>query len=801
MVRHNRLIHLSGQQAPMTDDGCDQLPPSPSLAATSNATSQSQPLEGTWRAFDAGPGIEPESPIGPPVQLSNRPQESHAAVQPWDGLCVESSTADFDEDGMLQFALSEPLQDPMQDFNLFLGSIGLSPSWEPELISPVQPTHLTTDVSTAPESDLRQGSRHAEPCASPPLHADDVPYSTFGSRLPSLQPEARDSDGRNDRQANEPSLLSASSISNVRTPEYRAFIKRLEGLRDELPPDFILPSRWALARSLDGFIDGLNEHHPFIHAPTTSIERCSPALTLALAACGSQYRFEEARGFDFFYAARAILIYDLNGRKRFPFSLSAAHNLSERLKDHEAQDQDPRRLSIERQREREELAEHIQTFLLLTIFATWGKNQDILQALLSLQGVLASMIRDHGLSEDDQTSFTMTTDSDEVNWHRWVRQERDRRTKLAAFTMFNLHSIMYNQAPLIVSADLRLNLPCPSALWKAASAEEWRLAYEWCSRSATATGTPFQTSFALLFTRPPSLPTNFFASTPMGNHVLLHGIFQHIYFARQLCISPPPRQRPRQNQSQNQNPNSGLRSEDLAMLEDVLHAWKLRWEQTPESSTNPRNPAGPIAFTSAALLGQAYVHLYLDLGPCRALMSQDPVQIAQSLASAPPVERFPGLVMALLHAAHALSVPVRLGIDFVARSHSFHWSVQHSLVSLEYAFLLSRWLLALPGPGGGGSPKMSEREQLLFLWVKRMVDETQVARCAVARSGGLSLVGTVQGGCATTGESGEHAARMKQLGSSIVRIWVRTFKGNAGWGIVDLVGQSLEAYAELLEQS
>ena len=473
-----------------------------------------------------------------------------------------------------------------------------------------------------------------------------------------------------------------------------------------------------------------------------------------------------------------MLIHDLNRQGRLPLSISAAKDPSERLKDSE----DPQHIRIER--EQEELAEHIQTFLLLTIFATWGKNQDILREILSFQGVLASMIRDHGLSEDHQTIFNMTAETDEINWHRWVRQERDRRTKLVAFTFFSLHSIMYNGAPLMLNADLKLNLPCPSPLWKASSADEWRLAYEVCSKSASVSGMPFQTSFALLFNRPPSLPNNLSLSTPLGNHVLLHAIFQHIYFARQLCIYPPPRKR--QSQS--------LRSEDLAILEDVLRAWKLLWKRTPESSTNPRNPAGPIAFTSAALLGQAYIRLNLDLGPFRALSSQNPGLIAQSLASAPPVERTPRLVMALLHAAHALSIPVRLGVDFVARSHSFYWSVHHSLVSLEYAFLLSRWLLAIPGTGGPAG--MSEHEQLLFLWLKRMIDETDVVKSSPSQG---DRPGHVEGGRWATLELVNDVAGMKQMASGIVRIWMRTFKGNTCWGIVDLVGQSLEAYAELLE--
>ena len=228
-----------------------------------------------------------------------------------------------------------------------------------------------------------------------------------------------------------------------------------------------------------------------------------------------------------------------------------------------------------------------------------------------------------------------------------------------------------------------------------------------------------------------------------------------------------------------------MRTGDLALLEDVLRNWKSRWQQTPESSTNPRNPAGPIAFTSSALLGQAYVRLYLDLGPCRALQSLQRQQIAEALYGAPPIVRTPGLVMALLHGVHALSIPVRSGIDFVARTHSLYWSIQHSLSSLEYSFLLSRWLLTLPEIGPA---RISEHERLLFLWVNRIAEETGPTsedQPALRESDILEKV--------------KDFTHMVRLAQAIIRVWVRTFKGNACWGLVDLVGSSLEAYADLLD--
>lgn len=112
-------------------------------------------------------------------------------------------------------------------------------------------------------------------------------------------------------------------------------------------------------------------------------------------------------------------------------------------------------------------------------------------------------------------------------------------------------------------------------------------------------------------------------------------------------------------------------------------------------SLDPNNENGPVPFTSSSLLSLAYVRLYIHLGPYRQLDLRDPIRIAEALCRSPRVERSNGVISALLYAAHALSIPVRLGVDRVARSKAMFWSVRHSISSFESAILLSKWLLSL----------------------------------------------------------------------------------------------------------
>lgn len=126
-----------------------------------------------------------------------------------------------------------------------------------------------------------------------------------------------------------------------------------------------------------------------------------------------------------------------------------------------------------------------------------------------------------------------------------------------------------------------------------------------------------------------------------------------------------------------------------------LRSWTSGWQQQAESSLDPNNENGPIPFTSSSLLALAYVRIYLNIGPYRQLESRQPSLVARALCRSPRVDRSNGVISALLYATHALSIPVRLGVDRVARSQAFFWSVRHSLCGLECAVLLSKWLTSV----------------------------------------------------------------------------------------------------------
>jgi hypothetical protein len=242
-------------------------------------------------------------------------------------------------------------------------------------------------------------------------------------------------------------------------------------------------------------------------------------------------------------------------------------------------------------------------------------------------------------------------------------------------------------------------------------------------------------------------------------------------------------------------------ADSISFQSRALRSWTSLWQQTPESILDPNNESGPIPFTSSALLVVAYIRLSLDLGSHRHLESRDPDVVAGALAQLPEIERDDNLLSALLYSTHALSIPVRLGIDRVARSQAFFWSVQHAISSFECAIFLGKWLCSLPDPLEEGS---LSRE---FAWLS----EGSVCMANVLLLGSeyriLHWVRCIIQEAYTvvdfdSPEEGEDELAVPnepyQLGFAVLKIWCRFFQGNTQWQFVVNLGLSLERYMKIL---
>lgn len=466
-----------------------------------------------------------------------------------------------------------------------------------------------------------------------------------------------------------------------------------------------------------------------------------------MCATGAQYCFERRSSERLFRVAKAIIF----ERLRYETAHFGPQSLAFAAAPAVAQDQDrPSRRSGPWSP-----LDLVKTTLILVGFATW-ERKDLLQEAFILRGLLVQTLRDIGLKEGQPTTNGSTSRS--AMWDQWVQRESSRRTKLVAFCYVNVHTIAYNTQPLLWSSELDLRLPCCTPEWEAPSAAQWAI----LQREDKDSQMHFQQALSILLQGITGVESVHPIPSPIGNYILLHALLQRIHIVRELSF---PSSSP-----------AALPSTELELISRALRSWTSLWQQTPESMLDPNNESGPIPFTSSALLVVAYVRLSLNIGPHRHLEARDAAVTAAGLSKLPDIERNDDLLSALLYSTHALSIPVRLGIDRVARSQAFFWSVQHAISSFECAVFLGKWLCGIPRPFREAD--LSRSEYRILHWVRCIIKEA------------YAVMDFEDAGC----EGRDVPTEPFALGHAVLGIWCRFFRGNTQWSFVVGLGESLEGF-------
>ncbi|PWY71798.1 hypothetical protein BO94DRAFT_608455 [Aspergillus sclerotioniger CBS 115572] len=342
-----------------------------------------------------------------------------------------------------------------------------------------------------------------------------------------------------------------------------------------------------------------------------------------MAAAGAQCRYEHRQGHLLFHAVKAIF---QERQRRKEGEAIDGHQLTSITV---TSDLDVTRPSI---------TNNIRCLLNLMILATWQRGPGFVRDICDWQSLLVRLLRESGLVETNiPTSATL-------GWQAWIHLELDRRVKLFAFALLNLQSIAYNLPPILLSSEVNLRLPCICGEWRTIDETHW----EQVRRDIPHEQPLFQDALEYFLKQNRAPPAITPTPSPAASLILIHGLIHRILLTRQASISSPVPQ--------------------VEIFEAALHRWTSTWQLAPESSLDPLNLNGPIPFTSTALVGLAYTRLHLDLGPCRLLATRNARIIADALVNSEPLVPSPGLLLALLHATHALSIPVKVGVEFVCRS-------------------------------------------------------------------------------------------------------------------------------------
>lgn len=610
-------------------------------------------------------------------------------------------------------ALAPPVSYDAVDFTSFLDSIPLpSHSYSPTY----QPLPLFPELHFESVSEVQSLDKGVAEGATTPSSSV---LPRHGTQLPSLQPEE-----------SPPYRARQPKYSITVSEECRDRIVALLSRYSNVLRSPFVPSRHALSRCLTGYLIGYHDHYPFMHLPTLNIDVMAPQLVLSMAALGARYCREPDTSMDLYQVAKVVTLEHI--RRGFQSSADNADNI---------------KLSNASITEHQDFLETIQALVLLHSVSSWFKHDPPYYESLAIQSYTATLLRKGGLND---------LPADDGSWESWIRRELVKRTILIAFSFLNILTIVFDTPPLILAEELELELPCTEKEWQAASANQWLR-----ERSQSRGEPMIQDALSSLFSYGHGPNGRLESFSSLGGFVLIHAILQSIWLIQKARRLPIPKC------------NSMTPSETLS-LEQALEQWCQCWEHNQESSTDPFNPHGPLSFTSTALLRQAYIRLDADFTSARQLHTWDPDQIARSLKENLAFQRSDRLTRAALHCAHALSTPIKLGINYVAQTQVVSWSNQYALCSLECAVLLAKWLemATIPNP----EPSLTEQEARLLEFVIEMVMETQqdaTREWLLANNARLSAI--------------------------VTRLWARLFTADYIWELVNLIGRSLESYANILE--
>ncbi|KAJ5899256.1 hypothetical protein N7495_004000 [Penicillium taxi] len=610
------------------------------------------------------------------------------------------------------------------DFTSFLDSVSLpSHPFSPAF----QPLPLFPSLSFIPVTDYQQ-TPNIGPLTETAADSMSTPSSSVlprhDAQLPSLQPEGFQTPAK----ARQP-----TGFIPV-TAQCRDKIFLLLANYANVVPNPSLPSRHALSRCLTGYMMGFHDHYPLIHKPTLDVDSMTLPLFLSMAALGARYSREPDTSMQLFQIAKPVTLEHV--RRVFQSGTAPEVDATNDI----------------------DTLESIQSLLFLISVSSWFINNPPYHEALSFQSLTAALLRKGG--------FNRLPECD-GSWTSWIHREHVKRTKLILFCFFNIHTIVFDLPPVILTEEISLELPCTEREWQATGPEMWQAA-----RSQSSGEPKIQDALSALFT--PNSGLERFST--LGGYVLIHALLQDIWLttkASRLALF-----------RYNRLGSSIASTPELMAVEQALERWCQCWERNQESSIDPLSPHGPLSFTSAALLRLAYIRLNADCGSARQLQTWDPVQIATSLKDNLSVQRGDRLTRAALHCAHALSTPVKLGIGFVAHSQAALWSNQHALCSLECAVLLAKWLEAVTV--ANPDPVLTEQETRLRDFVLEMVMEA---------SPSLSLKFSEPDGCREW-----LLEKNTRLSAAVTRLWARLFTADYIWEMVSLIGRSLDSYADLLEQ-
>ncbi|KAJ4264290.1 hypothetical protein NW762_005486 [Fusarium torreyae] len=351
LTRHSRLSHDGRLPTQQSSTSSIQTPPSPGMPTiSSDYTTDQTSASGTFGTLDTQSSIQPDTPTVDP-----------------DNGCVEA----------------------MQDLSEFLNTVGFDLDLDVELLYPssllqcdseADAGSIPTDINTSPAmAETSTSATHISPdmTAARANITDDHWLSSYehgyGQHIES-------------RDGYQP-IKTFTQPWKITEHQRIDFQHHLEPYSSALE-GFIVPSRVTMSRYFAGYIEGFSHHHPVIHIPTFSITNYNqtPELVMAIMAIGAQYRYEHLGGLALYRASRAIIFHRREIQQRDRHNANTSDQ-------GETQSQSPFYLHHG--------AETLGALLLLAKFASWQRDERLVEEAIEYQYLLAKHARETGFSETE----------------------------------------------------------------------------------------------------------------------------------------------------------------------------------------------------------------------------------------------------------------------------------------------------------------------------------------------------------------------------------------------------------------
>ncbi|KAF2185717.1 hypothetical protein K469DRAFT_574835 [Zopfia rhizophila CBS 207.26] len=504
------------------------------------------------------------------------------------------------------------------------------------------PMTFNSDTTSISSSSINGSARHSSVTS---VSTDTITDATRQALIMNLSQAL--GYGHSQRKYSQPQISSPLSTTNTGKPQAQVAS---------------LPSTMDLQRYVNAYIQYFHPHLPFLHIPTLSFD--TPAYTyhlrsagnfnhdgmvggsgcliLAMAAIGALYEFEHNIAKELFEAAKKMILYYLDERRRA--GLSAAVNGPNAAND--SINKPPLWL--------------VQAMLLNLIFGHNCGDRQAAEVASTHCAALVSLAKAAGLdrpASDGKDTFAQNsphnTDGDvemtddplasdlfqknshsetmdeHKQWIQWKKAEERKRTYFAVFAMSSLLVSAYAHAPRILNSEIRLDLPCEEDLWSVDNAQAWvALGGPMIAQSR---GLSFNSAMTYLLEASmrqhsePRVHNSYslqFGATPnrdeaaesdirpstFGCYVLINALHVYIWETRQR-----------------HNGRLWKTQETEAMhaqVEPALKAWQAAWRANPNHSIERPSPFGPLSADCIPLLDLAYVRLFVNLARSKELLWQ-----------------------------------------------------------------------------------------------------------------------------------------------------------------------------------